>query len=81
MTKSLAGRYVHQENHHSNKTDTRGGVYGELNLIKEEHLDKSAGVLESQPWHPDLPGNLRQPLLCSALGETVVMTTGVEAWL
>merc|ERR1719440_1755320 len=43
-----APRYVHQENHHSNKTDTRGGVYGELNLIKEEHLDKFCGFFPQE---------------------------------
>jgi pyruvate/2-oxoglutarate dehydrogenase complex dihydrolipoamide acyltransferase (E2) component len=35
-----AVRYVHQENHRRNKTDTRGGVYGELNLVGDEHLGK-----------------------------------------
>lgn len=33
--------YVHQENHHVNKTDTRGGVYGELNQVSEKNLQKN----------------------------------------
>jgi pyruvate/2-oxoglutarate dehydrogenase complex dihydrolipoamide acyltransferase (E2) component len=41
-------RYVHQENHHRNKTDTRGGVYGELSPIKEEHLDKFVGFMPQE---------------------------------
>lgn len=34
-------RYVHQENHLPNTNDTRGGVYGELNLISEKYLKKN----------------------------------------
>jgi pyruvate/2-oxoglutarate dehydrogenase complex dihydrolipoamide acyltransferase (E2) component len=41
-------RYVHQENHHRNKTDTRGGVYGELSPIKDEHLDKFVGFMPQE---------------------------------
>ena len=41
-------RYIHQENHLRNKTDTRGGVYGELNLVDEKHLSKFVDFLPNE---------------------------------
>ncbi|CAD7964295.1 unnamed protein product [Amoebophrya sp. A25] len=43
-----ACRYVHQENHHKGKHDTRGGVYGELQAIGPEHADKFVGFMPQE---------------------------------
>jgi pyruvate/2-oxoglutarate dehydrogenase complex dihydrolipoamide acyltransferase (E2) component len=43
-----AVRYVHQENHHQGKHDTRGGVYGELNPIEAKHMDKFVGFMPQE---------------------------------
>jgi len=42
-------RYVHQENHHQVKgSDTRGGVYGELNAIDPENLTNFVGFMPQE---------------------------------
>eukprot|EP00392_Amoebophrya_sp_AT5.2_P000465 g466.t1 len=41
-------RYVHQENHHKGQHDTRGGVYGELQGIGPEHMDKFVGFMPQE---------------------------------
>lgn len=41
-------RYVHQENHHKGKHDTRGGVYGELNDVEAKHSDKFYGFMPQE---------------------------------
>jgi pyruvate/2-oxoglutarate dehydrogenase complex dihydrolipoamide acyltransferase (E2) component len=41
-------RYIHQENHHRNRSDTRGGVYGELDKIDEKHLDNFVGFMPQE---------------------------------
>jgi len=41
-------RYVHQENHAANNTDTRGGVYGELNNISDESLKNFVNLLPNE---------------------------------
>ncbi len=41
-------RYVHQENHHQGKHDTRGGVYGELNPIEAKHMNKFVGFMPQE---------------------------------
>ena len=39
---------MHQENHARNTTDTRGGVYGELNAVSEKHLGKFVRLMPQE---------------------------------
>jgi hypothetical protein len=66
-------RYIHQENHAPNKTDTRGGVYGELNQVDEHHLrTKFISLLPNEAQIAQLGGALR-----AALGDkSVVIVKG-----
>jgi len=53
-------RYIHQENHTPNKTDTRGGVYGELNQVSEHHLrTKFVSLLPNEAQIAELGAGFR----------------------
>lgn len=67
--KGRSVRYVHQENHHRNKTDTRGGVYGELEKISDENLANFVGFMPQEAQVVQIGMAMREVLPESESGE------------
>jgi len=66
-------RYIHQENHKPNTTDTRGGVYGELSRVGDHHLyNKFVNLLPNEAQIAQLGGGFRAALP----GDSVVIVKG-----
>jgi len=63
-------RYVHQENHHRNQTDTRGGVYGELDKISNENLENFVGLMPQEAQACQIGMAMRSVLPKSDSGES-----------